>query len=174
MFYRIQDTHVSLICVDRIQQRQISKLIDEIHETSSDIFIQVVDPSLIYGIDHILGALKISIESKNRRIMAAKRLEIDLLLRLFCTDQISSALKLAAPKKNCHGCLIIFSRNKKQMTVVKGYVERLFVCIDQSILLPTKTKRKMICSNLHLASGDFLEDREFTMYLLERAALIIG
>jgi tRNA threonylcarbamoyladenosine modification (KEOPS) complex Cgi121 subunit len=165
--------YVSLVCVDCIQQRHIGKLIDEIHGISSDTFIQVVDPDVIYGIDHILGALKISLESKNRRIMAAKRLEIDLLLRLLCTDQISSALKYGAPKKNCHGCFIIFSRDKKQITVVKDYVKRLFVCIDESILLPTKTKRKIICSNIHLTTGDLLDDREFTMYLLERAALII-
>ncbi|WP_161486282.1 hypothetical protein [Candidatus Nitrosocosmicus hydrocola] len=50
---------------------------------------------LVFGLEHILGIMKILSERKKRNIISdIKNLEIEFLMRVCCTDQISEALRV--------------------------------------------------------------------------------
>ncbi len=50
---------------------------------------------LVFGLEHILGVMKILSERKKRNIISdIKNLEIEFLMRVCCTDQISEALRV--------------------------------------------------------------------------------
>ena len=113
-------------------------------------------------------------ESKKRNILIAKSTEMDFLLRLSCTDQISLALKYAGIPDRGHGCIVTSSTDKKQLLSVSNYIKSVFPIASKSVLNPTKKKRSLISSHIHLSTDKtFLNDDNFVEYLIERAALII-
>ena len=91
--YKIGGAFVSIVCIGPIERTEINRFINEIRNTFCGIFMQFITPDVIYGIEHLIGVFKITMESKKRNILIAKSTEMDFLLRLSCTNQISHALK---------------------------------------------------------------------------------
>ena len=172
--YKIGGAFVSIVCVGPIERMEFDRFINEIRKTYCNIFIQLITPEVIYGIEHLLGVFKITLESKKRNILIAKSTEMDFLLRLSCTDQISLALKYAGILGRGYGCAVTSSTDKKQLFSVGDYIKSVFPIVTQSVLNPTKKKRSLISSHIHLSTDKtFLNDDNFVEYLIERAALII-
>ncbi|MGC1932289.1 MAG: KEOPS complex subunit Cgi121 [Candidatus Nitrosopolaris sp.] len=149
-------------------------LIEDLRKTSKGaVSIQAVCADAVYGIDHILQALKITIESENRKITLASRLEMDLLLRISCTDQISIALKQIGLRNQAPGCFILFSKDKTKLLKVTRRICNMHLKIDDCVLKPNKTKKELICKRLRVQLNKFLSDEvAFTNFLSERAALL--
>jgi tRNA threonylcarbamoyladenosine modification (KEOPS) complex Cgi121 subunit len=170
--YKLGDKFVSILVCTITQVKDIGKLIDDLRNISNEVSLQVVDVNIVYGVEHILDVLKITLESENRKIMLAKRVETDLILRLLCTDQISLALKHGGIKNDSMACFIVFSKNKMQLLKVRNYIHTLFRQENDSILKSNKVKKKTIAANIGLTSDKIFNDDTFAKYLRERASLI--
>ena len=173
--YRIGGSFVSIVCVGSVERMELNRFVNEVRKTFCNIFVQFVAPEVVYGIEHLLGVLKITMESKRRNILIAKTTEMDFLLRLSCTDQISLALKYAGIQNRAYGCIVTSSTDKQQLLSVGNYIKSIFPIASQSVLNPTKKKRNLISSHIHLSTDKTIlnDDNLFAEYLIERAALII-
>jgi tRNA threonylcarbamoyladenosine modification (KEOPS) complex Cgi121 subunit len=173
--YRIGGSFVSIVCVGSVERMELNRFVNEVRKTFCNIFVQFVAPEVVYGIEHLLGVLKITMESKRRNILIAKTTEMDFLLRLSCTDQISLALKYAGIQNRAYGCIVTSSTDKQQLLSVGNYIKSVFPIASQSVLNPTKKKRNLISSHIHLSTDKTIlnDDNLFAEYLIERAALII-
>ena len=170
--YQLDDIFASIIGIQAIQIKDTGKIIDDLHHISNKVILQAIDANIVYGIEQIIEVLKITLECEKRKIMVASKPEMDLLLRLSCTNQISRALRYGGLKNNTDSCFIIFSKDKRELLKVMDYIQRSFE-VNNTILKSSKAKRKMISHNIGLTTtSKIFNDRHFMRYLLERASLI--
>lgn len=160
--------------VSDLDLKDVGEFIDDLRKTSNGgVSIQAVWAGAVYGIEHILQALKITIESEKRKITLVSRPEMDLLLRISCTDQISIALRDIGLRNQAPGCFILFSKEKKKLIKATRRICNTHLKIDDSVLKPSNTKKELICMRLGVQLNKFLSnDDAFTSYLSERAALL--
>jgi tRNA threonylcarbamoyladenosine modification (KEOPS) complex Cgi121 subunit len=172
--YKVGNTFTTVIGVSALDKEYAIGIIEGIRKTSGGaISIQAVSADAAYGIDHILQALKISIESQSRKILLASTLEMDLLLRISCTNQILIALRQIGLKNQASGCFIVFSKNKKKLLEIARLLDKMDFKIDDHVLEPSKAKKELICKRLGVQLNEFLLDQVvFTSFLAERAALL--
>lgn len=76
-------------------------------EKGNGIIVQVVDADSIAGRDHLLEVLAQSLEAERRSCMLARRVEVDMILRLACTRQISDAIERVGLKKERGDALLV-------------------------------------------------------------------
>jgi tRNA threonylcarbamoyladenosine modification (KEOPS) complex Cgi121 subunit len=164
----------TVIGVSDLDKEYACRFIEDIRKASKGAFyIQAVSADAVYGIDHILQALKISIESQNRKILLASTVEMDLLLRISCTNQISIALRHIGLRNQASGCFIIFSKNKKKLVSILRLLCKMDFKLDANVLEPSKAKKELICKRLQVQLNEFLSDEVvFTRFLSERGALL--
>ena len=172
--HKVGNIFATVIGVSDLNKEYACGFIEDIRKTSKGAFsIQAVSADAAYGTDHILQALKISIESQNRKILLASTLEMDLLLRICCTNQIFIALRQIGLRNQASGCFIVFSRNKKKLLEIARHICKMHFKIDDHVLEPTKAKKELICKRLGVELNDFLsDDVVFTNFLSEKAALL--
>jgi tRNA threonylcarbamoyladenosine modification (KEOPS) complex Cgi121 subunit len=154
--------------------KDVGKFIDDLRKSSNEgVSIQAVSADAVYGLEHILQALKITIESEKRKITLVDSPEMDLLLRISCTDQISRALRDIGLRNQAPGCFILFSKEKMKLIKVSRRICNTQLKIDDSVLEPNKRKKEHICRRLGIHLNEFLSnDDAFTSYLSEKAALL--
>jgi hypothetical protein len=171
--YKLGHTFVSIVSIQLSNSIDVRQLIDSLRMVSNRVLLQAVDTNYIYGIEHILEVLKITLEYKRRKIIFTKRVEIDLLLRLLCTDQVTVALEKAMIRTGKPGCFVMFSNHQSSLLKLANQIQHLSICINNDVLSPNKTKRKIISDNIGLTNCQIFSDEGFFKYLIEKAALII-
>lgn len=162
-------SHISVIGIHRIAEDP-GKLVDRLRANNKDISIQAVDANAVYGVDHALGVLRMTLEAEKRKVMLANKRETELLLRLVCTGQISEAIKRAGLKKDAAGCFIVFSQDGKALSQLSEQIKNDFGAED-SVLEPSREKKVRLAGLLGISTK--LDDSEFLQYLLERAAILV-
>ena len=106
----------TVIGVSDLDVKDVGEFIDDLRETSNGgVSIQAVCADAVYGLEHILQALKITIESEKRKITLVDRPEMDLLLRISCTDQISRVFEGHRLKESRTRLLYSFLKRKKEV-----------------------------------------------------------
>lgn len=172
--HKVGNIFTTVIGVSDLNKGYACGFIEDIRKTSKGaVSIQAVSADAAYGIDHILQALKVTIESQNRKIILASTLEMDLLLRISCTNQISVALKQIGLRNQASSCFIVFSKNKKKLLKVVRGICKMQLKIDDCVLKPSKAKKELICKRLGVQLNEFLSDEvAFTSFLSERGALL--
>ena len=170
--YTLGRIFVSIVSIQLSHTVNVGQLIDSLRIKSDRVLLQAVDANYIYGIEHILEVLKITLEYKRRKIIFTKRVEIDLLLRLLCTDQVSLALEKGMVRTDKPGCFIVFSNHQSGLLKLANQIEDLSICINNDVLAPNKMKRKIISDNIGLTNSQIFSDEEFFKYLIEKASLI--
>jgi tRNA threonylcarbamoyladenosine modification (KEOPS) complex Cgi121 subunit len=73
-------------------------------------YVQTLDPSAVGGRMHILLTLKQTEELKASSQLLADKAEVDFLLRVAGTKQISAAVKAAGSKPGADSLLVVFGR----------------------------------------------------------------
>jgi hypothetical protein len=103
--------------------------------------------------------------------------EIDFLLRVSFTNQISDALNYAGLQRNSDACFIIFSKNANHLNQARNLILRKSYPSDITLLRASKKKKKKILERLGIQSARNYyfanNDQAFLRYLTERAALIL-
>jgi len=172
--FRLSNFHVSVFCCGKLESVIGTKLVDQIRHRFENVYIQGFDPEAIFGLQHLIEALKITLEALRRGITVANRPELDLLLRMSCTTQISKAINYAGIKSGKCACFVVFSKNKRDLLKARYYALQSLPEANSTDLIVNASTRNTIASKLGLeASTKYLiDDIEFLKYLIERAALI--
>jgi tRNA threonylcarbamoyladenosine modification (KEOPS) complex Cgi121 subunit/molybdopterin converting factor small subunit len=161
--------HLSIIGVPRIMQ-DTGKLVDMLRAQHNNASIQAVNANAVYGEEHVRGVIRIVLEVEKRKIMLTNRRETELLIRLTGTNQIAEAIRRAGLKKDTAGCFVGFSQDTDSLQQFESQIKRDFE-LDSSVLRPSKEKKDRFVSKLGFATR--LDDNEFLLYLLEKAAILV-
>jgi tRNA threonylcarbamoyladenosine modification (KEOPS) complex Cgi121 subunit len=172
--FRLSNFYVSAFCCGKLESVIGTKLVDQIRHSFENVYIQGFNPEAIFGLQHLVEALKITLEALRRGITAANRPELDLLLRISCTTQISRAISYAGIKSGRCACFVVFSKNKHDLLKARDYAMKSLPEANSTDFIVSASTRNTIATNLGLkASSNYLtDDTEFLKYLIERAALI--
>jgi tRNA threonylcarbamoyladenosine modification (KEOPS) complex Cgi121 subunit len=175
-YYKLNDSYIRLIGVRNIKTSKISDFITMVQKLSfKGVSIQVINARAAYGTDHLLGVLKVTLECQKRNLTLTLKPEIDLLLRLSLTNQISLALDHAGLKTNQPAIIIICSTNKKKVYNLESRIMNTVPNVNDTVLNIDKESRVHIfrlLANKRIFTSN-LDDRFITKYLIERSALII-
>ena len=161
--------HLSITGVQRIIQDP-GKLVDMLRAQHGSISIQAVNANSVYGEEHVRGLLRIVFEADKRRVMLTNRRETELLVRLAGTNQIAEAIRRAGLKKDTAGCFIAFSQDSESIHQFERQIRSEFD-LNDFVLKPSEDKKIGLASMLSLNTK--LDDSEFLLYLLEKAAILI-
>src|SRR6476620_1355061 len=99
----------------------VKKIYNDIKFKYKDINIVIVNPNIVFGLEHILSIIKIiSGKIKRNKKREIKNLDIEFLLRICYTDQIANAFqKLNDTKdkinKDSEFICILFSKNSSDI-----------------------------------------------------------
>ena len=172
--HEVGNLYVTIFGISNIQVKVARTLIDKVrHILPKGVLIQATRADSVYGVDHIINALKIALESQKRKLLLADKLEVDLLLRIACVDQISVALSDIGLMYYNPACFILFSTQKRKLLLAAKRIGQCLSHPDNSVLLPNKMKRELISKRLKLDSNEKLQsDVAFTNLLSEKAALL--
>jgi tRNA threonylcarbamoyladenosine modification (KEOPS) complex Cgi121 subunit len=175
-YYKLNDSYIRLIGVRSIKTSKISDFITMVQKLSfKGVSIQVINARAAYGIDHILGVLKVTLECQKRSLTLTLKPEIDLLLRLSLTNQISLALDHAGLKTNQPAIIIIYSTNKRKVYNVESRIMKTVPNVSDTVLNIDKESKIHIfrlLANQRIRTPN-QDDSFITRYLIERSALII-
>ena len=170
--YKIDSIFVAIICTNTLFVSDIGVTIATFRKIFPDVMIQGINPSYIFGKKHIFEVIKIILECNKRNIKIAKSLEMELLLRIVCSNQVDKAINIGGIKNNGSGCFILFSEKKRPIINSIKYLRKMFVNENSFLLNATKEKMLDICEKLEFSSGNF-NTKEFLKILTEKAALVL-
>jgi len=165
----IDSNHVAIIGVQKISG-DAGKLVDRLRAGNKGVLMQAVNAGAVYGEEHLLGVLRVTLEAEKRKVMIVNKIETEFLLRLACVNQIAEAIRRAGLKENEPGCFIAFSRDRSALQQFSDQISKEFQ-VDDSVIKPDKEKRTRLAGLLGI-NAKFAED-EFLQYLLERAAILV-
>ena len=169
--HKIDSIYIVIICAGTLRIEDIGSTITTFRKMFPDVMIQGINPSYIFGKSHIFEIIKIILESNKRKIKIAKKIEIELLMRLVCSNQVDKAIKIGGIKNNNSGCFVLLSEMKSPIIDSIKYLRRMFVKEDKSVLNASKDKMIRMCELLQLQDCDFTT-KEFLNILTEKAALV--
>jgi tRNA threonylcarbamoyladenosine modification (KEOPS) complex Cgi121 subunit len=164
-----------LIGAENVHALRPDEIINSLRKISSKTRVQIVDAKSVYGQKHIIEVLKITLEAEKRGVLCAKDVLTDLLLRVACTNQITTALKKVGFKNNTEDvCFILFSKDKDQVLKVGDHVLKSFT-VNDSVIDKTSIKKEFICANIGLGNTKLFEKKDDTKFLgllIERAVMV--
>lgn len=160
----------------------IKKLYNSLKSIHNDINIVIVNANIVFGIEHIFGILKIiNEEIKRKEERGIKNFDVEFLLRICYTSQISYAFQLLNDNKTNDFIFILFSKNltdiKKIYIDLKNYgkedTSNSLIQISESkklnILKLFFNKDLKDLGNLSIINDDL----EFQNFLIERSAIVL-
>ena len=87
-YYELNGTYVCIIGVKKVEVPDVTDFICSIRALSeTEVTIQAINARAAFGIDHLLGVLKITLECQKRNITISMKPEIDLLRLLYFFDE---------------------------------------------------------------------------------------
>jgi len=146
------------------------QVIDEMREKHKSLSIQVTAADAVFGFEHAHRIAQMALEAESRKIMLAKKIETDLLLRLAYTNQISEAIARVGLKKGKSACIVALSGGHG----TRGFEDWLGkeFEVDDSVLKQTVKKRTELSKMLGIGANcrnEYLLD-----CLVERAAILVN
>lgn len=172
--FKLSNFYVSIFNCGKLESVYGTELVEQIRHRFENVYIQGFNTETIFGLQHVVEALKITLEALKRGIMAANRPELDLLLRISCTTQISKAISHAGIKSGKCACFVMFSKNKHDLLKARYYALQSLPKFDNPEFTVEGSTRNTLATKLGLEAGSYFmtNDSEFLKYLIERAALI--
>src|SRR5688572_26395425 len=114
--YKINSVYVAIMITDTLHVTDIGNTIESFRKMFPGVMRQGINPKCLFGVDDIFEVIEIVLESNNRKISIAKRLEMEVLLRLICIDQVDKAIEIGGIRNSCSGCFMLLSENRRLMT----------------------------------------------------------
>ncbi|MCS6768342.1 MAG: KEOPS complex subunit Cgi121 [Candidatus Nitrosocaldus sp.] len=84
--------------------RSVRSVAEGLHRRT---MVQMVDAHSIAGVEHLLEILTQSLEAERRSCMLARMVEVDMMLRLACTRQISEAIERVGLKSGSRRAALV-------------------------------------------------------------------
>jgi tRNA threonylcarbamoyladenosine modification (KEOPS) complex Cgi121 subunit len=142
--------------------------------------VVIINPDYVLGMGHIHGILRIINEELNRKTEKnIKSLEVEFLLRLCHTDQISNAFKIINHNKTDKFIVILFG-NKSGLPDLRDVIDELkeYGTESKEDLITSTNEKKNKILNVFLNKEikdfdiDMVNDNEkFLKFLIERSAI---
>ena len=157
----------------------IRKLYGILKSDHKDVNIVIVNSNIVFGLEHVFGILRIiHTEMEIGKQREIKNFEIEFLLRICYTDQISNAFKILEDNKNYSFICILFS---KSLSAVKDtYTQLKNLGIENSDLIQTSEAKKLHILEVFFkkdvkdSNNQFIkDDQKFQQFLIERSAIAI-
>jgi tRNA threonylcarbamoyladenosine modification (KEOPS) complex Cgi121 subunit len=169
--YRIDTYYVAIIEITHLGSENLHELITKFRAFSPDVLVQGMDASYVFGVNHLLRVLQLTVESWNRGIKLSKIMETDILMRLCRTSQISKAIKVGGLKNDSAACFILMSENLDSVLKIKQYIEGYYNEIHVSVLRIGKNKMARLRREFGITHKK-MDRIFFENYLVEKAALV--
>jgi tRNA threonylcarbamoyladenosine modification (KEOPS) complex Cgi121 subunit len=169
--YRIDTYYVAIIEITHLGSENLHELITKFRAFSPDVLVQGMDASYVFGVNHLLRVLQLTVESWNRGIKLSKIMETDILMRLCRTSQISKAIKVGGLKNDSAACFILMSENLDSVLKIKQYIEGYYNEIHVSVLRIGKNKMARLRKEFGITHKK-MDRIFFENYLVEKAALV--
>ena len=160
----------------------IKKLYNNLKSIHNNINIVILNANIVFGIEHIFGILKIiNEEIKRKEERGIKNFDVEFLLRICYTSQISHAFQLLSDNKTNDFICILFSKSlsdiKKIYIDLKNYGEE---DVSNSLIQISESKKLNILKlffNKDLKDIGNLsiikDDLKFRNFLIERSAIVL-
>lgn len=158
----------------------IRKLYATLKSKHKDVNVVIVNSNIVFGLEHIFGILRvIHTEMKIGKQREIKNFEIEFLLRICYTDQISSAFKILNDYKNHNFICILFSN--RLLDIENTYIQLKNFGIENSdLILASEAKKIHILQvffkkDLKDSNNRFIkDDKKFQRFLIERSAISVN
>ena len=154
-----------------LKDANYSAIINNFRKEFPDIFIQGLNTNIVYNYEHLFEVLKISNLAERRNIMCSNKIEIDFLLRIVGTNQISQAIKEGGVKIDNYIVFVILAY-KLQIEKIKQKFIDLFGNSQEEIFLDKKILLRKIENYKIKFNNKFLEEKNIIKFLREIGALI--
>lgn len=119
------------------------EFIGEIRAVNRKLAVQAVNAKLVAGKEHALEVVRQTLYAKQRGTMLSKKLEIDVLLRLACTNQISRALDELGLRRGTSDVLVIAVGSAASLRSLCRHLARNYI-LNSSVLGLDGRKRRML------------------------------
>ncbi|MDN5845488.1 MAG: EKC/KEOPS complex subunit CGI121/TPRKB [Candidatus Nitrosocosmicus sp.] len=164
-----------------ISDTDVRNIYDEIKSEDKTINIIFINSKLVYGLEHILGILRIINEEEKRNIKSnIRNVEIEFLLRICYTNQIKDALKANfGDSKNKSFVVVLISKLGDKLSntleTLKSYGLE-----DSNLIGPNTTKKDYILDcffkgkfkgNSHLLLNN---EEKYLKFLIEKAVISLN
>jgi tRNA threonylcarbamoyladenosine modification (KEOPS) complex Cgi121 subunit len=148
-----------------------SNIINHFRNEFPDIFIQGLNFDIVYNYEHLFEILKISTLAERRDTMCSNKIELDFLLRIVGTNQISQAIKDGGLKIDNYIVFVVLAY-KMQIDKIKQKFIILFGNSEEEIFLDKKILSRKIEKYKIRFNNNFLEEKNIIKFLKEIGALI--
>lgn len=170
---QIPGIFVSTILIRLSETQNIQNILFDIRtELNPKVVFQIINASIIYGLEHLLRTAIITFEAKKRGNIFVRNEDIDLLLRFSYSRQVSDAILFAGSPKSGNACLILYSKAKNALNSAKKNIYRKFECSGDMLLQTDLARKEKISAKLGIDHTIF-DDADFLKYLIERSALLV-
>ena len=170
VFFKIGKKYVYFHTVFFTQYNDFT-IIDKLRKEFPDVFIQGINSDIIYNYEHVFEVLKISNLAKMRNIMCSQKKELDLLLRVMGTNQISQAIREGGVKID-HFITFVVLANKRQINKINQKLNFIFGNSVDHIFTDKRMLNKKIEQYKKKFNNNFF-DEENTIKLLTEIAVLI-
>jgi len=136
-----------------------------------NIFIQVVNFDIIYDYEHLYEILKISTFAKKRNIMCSNKLELDFLLRIVGTNQISKAILNGGLKIDNYAVFVILATTI-QIKEIKKKLFDLFGDSKDQLYLDNEIEKRKLQKFERISNNYTLNKKNCIKFLREAGALV--
>jgi tRNA threonylcarbamoyladenosine modification (KEOPS) complex Cgi121 subunit len=158
----------------------IKKLYGYLKSNHKDVNVVIVNSNIVFGLEHIFGILRIiHTEMKIGKEREIKNFEIEFLLRICYTDQISNAFNILNDNEN-HGFICILFSNCLS-SIENTYLHLKNYGIENNSLIQTSEAKKshiiqvFFKKDLKDFNNQFIkDDQKFQQFLIERSAISVN
>jgi len=169
--YRIGSFYVAIMEITDLGSENIRQLITKFRAFSPDVLVQCMDASVVFGVNHLIRVLQLTVELWKRGIKISKTMETDFLMRLCCTSQISKAIEVGGLKNDRAACFILMSEDLHSLLKIKKNIKGYYGEKHASVLRTGKNKMARLCSEFGITPRK-MDRLLFENYLVEKAALV--
>ena len=169
---KLESEHIMLAGM-KLRIRDTDGFIRSIRAINSRVAMQAIDANFVAGKEHVLSILQQSLQAKKRGMMLSKRVEIDILIRLACTNQISKALDDIGLKDGINNVLIIAIGKIADLKVVQKYLVKNYRL--GNVLKPSAKKTRLLSSHHKIGREEInacINGNKLASILAERANLL--
>jgi tRNA threonylcarbamoyladenosine modification (KEOPS) complex Cgi121 subunit len=145
---------------------------DKLRKEFPDSFIQALDIDIIYNYEHLFEILQISNLAKRRNIMCSDKIELDFLLRVMGTNQISRAIKDGGLKIGQYITFVILAKKYDVNRIYQNLVFLFGNSHDEFFTDKLILRKKIEIYKLKY-NNVFINEDNTIKYLTETAALVM-
>jgi tRNA threonylcarbamoyladenosine modification (KEOPS) complex Cgi121 subunit len=171
VFFKIGNKYVYFHTVFFTQYHDFT-IIDKLRKEFPDTFIQALNFDVIYNYEHLFEILRISNLAKKRNVMCSHKIELDFLLRVMGTNQISQAIKEGGVTLDQYITFVVLA-NKYQINKIYQKLVFLFGNSYDEVFTDKINLRKKIEIYKTKYNNDFFDEDNTIKFLTETAALVM-